>query len=169
MNNRLAIYEGNGYVIEANENLGLVVRKPLKNEEWLYWYQFPSLTYEEVNNNLIDKAITATKEPPKLKGAGYAISNVLFREAPSEDSKFLKIIYEKEKVETYNDSDTKWLHINYKGQEGYALTDLFIYFPQAPINEIKDFPKDFNKEIMGNYYTLNNFVEYGINNPNPFF
>lgn len=151
---RLAIYEGNGYVIEANKEAGIVTREPISNNIWRFWYELPFITYsEEVK---VIKKIDPAKFVLELNGLGVAVRNALFREGQSEDTKFLDVIKQGEKVEVYNDSTEKQLHIVYKGKEGYTTADLFIYYPEKP-NIISDnIPQKVHKKLQGPYRLLRN-------------
>lgn len=151
---RLAIYEGNGYVIEANRDAGMVTREPITNNLWKFWYELPFITYSE-EVKIVDK-VDPSEFVLELNGLGVAIKNALFREGPQEDAKFLNVINQGEKIEVYNDSTEKWLHIVYKGQEGYTTPDLFIYYPEKPDVISNEIPKEIHKKLQGTYRLLHN-------------
>lgn len=156
LNGHLAIYEGNGYVIDINEEKGYLDRMPIENNPWQFWYEIPFITYlnkVEAKSEEIEEAQFILE----LNGIAIAIKDVLFREAPNEDAKFLDIIAEKEKVKVYNDSNQKWLHIvRENGQEGYALIDFFLYFPKAPNIISPEYPEEIKEELRGDYQIISN-------------
>lgn len=153
MNGRLAIYEGKGYVIEANSEKGCV-RSELKNDLWKYWYELPFITYNE-------KIIVKPKEEKKVielkcKGLAYSINNVLFREEPNEDSKLLDVIKKDSEVQVYNDSNDTWLHLIYDNKEGYSLTKYFIFLPDKPDVISPQWPSEIKLDISGKYAVSSN-------------
>ena len=159
MNNELAIYEGNGVIIRADEIKG-VIREPLREKNWKFWYELPFIDYNE--------EIKAKEEPEikeefvlQLTGLAIATNNVLFRDAPNENAKLLDIIIPDSKLEVYNDSNERWLHVIYDGQEGYTIPEYFIYYPKIPNIISSDNPKEMNKELQGDHILLANI---GIKN-----
>lgn len=149
---RVGIYEGNGYVIEANSEAGYVTREPIEKSPWRYWYEIPFIQYSE--QIIIKEAEIIEKEETKeiaISGIGYAVRDVLFREGRSEDSKLIGIIRAGEEVKIYNDSNDKLLHIYKDEEEGFAISDLFIYYIELPKIMSKELPKEFDKNLKGNY------------------
>lgn len=150
---RLAIYEGNGYVIEANKELGYVNREPISDTAWRFWYELPFIDYAEAIK-IVEKAIPP--EEIEIRGTAIAIKNVLVREGKSEDSKFLTILEKNGVVRTYNDSDESLLHIQTEEEEGYAPAELFIYFPEKPHMMSQENPVDYDTELRGEYILIQN-------------
>lgn len=154
MNDRIAIYDGDGYVIESSLKKGCLWRHPLSDDNWKYWYQIPFINY---NTSVeVEKNIYETIESIQLKGLGVALTNVLFRQDKNENSKLLEIIKPNEKVEIYNDSSEKWLHIIYNGTEGYTLSEFFLIYPEKPLIANPDIPKEIKPELKGTYITTSN-------------
>lgn len=152
---RLGIYEGNGYVIEANKEKGYVSREPLSSVPWRFWYELPFIEYTEVIK-IVDKNVV---EPPvelEISGLAIAVKDALSRTGRSEDSKFLNIIRKGEKILTFNDSDEKLLHYSKEEEEGYTIADLFIYFPEKPHVISSDEPQKFDKTLRGEYTVKEN-------------
>lgn len=154
MNDKLAIYEGKGYVILSDENEGILIREPLENQNWKFWYELPFIEY--LDDITIQSEIKTDDFTLQLNGLAIATSNVLFREGPNEDAKLLDIIQLEEKVQVYNDSTDKWLHIVYKGQEGYTIPEFFLYFPKAPNIISPDMPHEIDKNLQIEYILLKN-------------
>lgn len=153
-NGRLAIYEGNGYIIEANREKGKIVHEPIDLLLWDFWYELPFVTYD-------DEIIVQSEEDKEefvlqLNGVAIAINNVLYREETNEDSKFLGVIEKNTQVEVYNDSTAKWLHVVVDGKEGYALAELFMYYPEKPNLISAEMPLEVNSQLQGDYMLLNN-------------
>lgn len=147
---RVGIYEGNGYVIEANSEAGYVIREPIEKSPWRYWYEIPFIQYTEQVKSIEEKIEEEIKEI-KITGVAYAMRDVIFREGRSEDSKLINIIRSGEIVKIYNDSNDNLLHIQKEEQEGFAVSDLFIYYIEQPKIVSKDIPLNFNKYIRGEY------------------
>lgn len=155
VNGRLGIYEGKGYVIEARGYDEGCIRTKIENDLWKFWYQLPFIEYlSDVSPAMSEKESSET--PLALQGIGYALTNVLFREEPTEDAKFLEIIEKDSEVSIYNDSTSKWLHLLVGEQEGYALANYFLCYPEKPdvLSPVK--PNEVNKEITGEYIIINN-------------
>ena len=149
MNTRLAIYDGEGYVIEASREEGKVIRSPLDDSDWKFWYELPFIEYTE---EIIPTDEINEPEEVKVYTIAVAANNVLFREEPRDDAKLFGIIYEKDKVEVYSDSTNKWLHVNYQRQEGYTNPDYFLVYPGVPDRVSKEEPKEMIKEMFGKKY-----------------
>ena len=150
---RVAVYEGDGYIIEASSEEGHVTRKPLDKTLWRYLYELPFIRYnEQIKAKPVEeiKEETPAKEI-KITGVGFAMRDVLFREGRSEDSKLIGIIKAGEEVKIYNDSAEKLLHIQREENEGFAISDLFIYFIERPKFMSKVLPKEYDKNLKGNY------------------
>ena len=153
---RLGVYEGNGYVIEANKEAGYVTHELIEKTAWRFWYELPFIEYNE-QIKIVDKSsIVAEPVELELTGVAIAIRDALSREGKQEDSKFLDIIKKGEKIEIFNDSDNKIIHFAKDEQEGYAIADLFIVFPEKPHIISADMPRDFNKKIKGTYTLIQN-------------
>lgn len=152
---RLGIYEGNGYVIEANKDKGCVTREPLDSVGWRFWYELPFIEYTE-QIKIVDKDEIQENKPVELSGLAIAIKDALAREGCYEDSKFLRIIPEKEQILTYNDSNLKMLHYKAEEEEGYVPASLFIYFPEKPHVMSNEAPQEFDNNLIGDYIIQNN-------------
>lgn len=153
---RLGVYEGNGYVIEANKEKGYVTREPISNVGWRFWYELPFLEYTE-QIKIIDKdEIMNILIEPEVTGMAIAIRDALAREGRQEDSKFLDIIRKDEKILIFNDSDNKLLHYTKDEQEGYVLSDLFIYFPETPHIMSAESPQSYDRTLRGEYVVKQN-------------
>jgi hypothetical protein len=153
---RLGVYEGNGYVIEANKEAGYVTREPISKVEWRFWYELPFIHYTE-QIKVVDKD-TEPKEPLKIELSGIAVAtrDVLSREGKVEDSKFLDVIHSGEKVNIFNDSDEKLIHFSKDGIEGYAVANYFMVYPEKPHVMSADLPKAFDQKIKGIYSVTQN-------------
>ena len=127
-----------------------MIRRKIDEDYWGFWYELPFIDYVEDIIPIDNKEIEP--EEVKITTIAFAINNVLFREEPREDAKLFGIIYENEKVEVYNDSSNKWLHIIYNGQEGYTNPDFFLVYPGIPDRISKEEPKAINKELLGKKY-----------------
>ena len=151
----LGIYEGNGFVIEADKEKGYVTRESIQNKPWRFWYQLPFIEYEE---EVIEKPLENPEELKSIELQGIAIANqdVLFREGKSEDSKLLKIIKAGQEVLTYNDSNYKLLHIFFEDEEGYTPTSYFTYFPKKPNVISPSTPTNYTKKYKGVYIVSQN-------------
>jgi hypothetical protein len=153
---RLGVYEGNGYVIEANKEAGYVTREHISKSPWRFWYQLPFIEYTE-QIKIVDR-LALPEEPAEVElvGVAIAIRDALSREGKKEDSKFLDIIHKGEKLQIFNDSDDKLIHFAKEEQEGYAISDLFIIFPEKPHTMSAEEPKEFNKKLKGTYTLIQN-------------
>ena len=147
----LGVYEGNGFVIHADRDQGQVVREKIENKPWRFWYQLPCLDYEEQIVEKIKSNAEQIEEPKeiKLEGIAIAIGDVLFREGISEDSKLLGVIKMGQKVETFNDSNNKLLHLMYEDKEGYSATNYYTYYPKKPNIISSEEPKEYIKKQKG--------------------
>lgn len=151
----LGIYDGQGYVIEANEKAGKVIRTAYEDNFWHFWFQLPGISYSEKVER-VDNSEIIEKPLPQLTGIATTITNVLFRNSPSEEAKFLSVIPKGTKTETYDDSDDKWIHLSYDEKEGYALKDYFVYYPIKPHYISSQEPTGYKIEYMGDYQTTHN-------------
>lgn len=145
----LGVYEGNGFVIEADKEKGYVTREPVTNKPWRFWYQLPFIEYEE---QIMEKPLEQPEEEilePVLQGEAIALQDVLFRAGISEDSRLLSVIKAGQKVSTYNDSNNKLLHISFDGKEGYSSTPYFVYYPKTPNVISPVAPKEYVKKQKG--------------------
>lgn len=153
---RLGVYEGNGYIIEANKESGYVTREPISKVDWRFWYELPFIHYAEQiklveKNNELEKPVEI-----ELTGIAVAIKDALSREGRQEDSKFLDIIPKGAKIQAFNDSDSKLIHFSKDGVEGYAAADLFMYYPEKPHVLSTELPKGFTGKIKGTYSLAQN-------------
>ncbi len=153
---RLGVYEGNGYVIEANKEAGYVTHEHISKGPWRFWYELPFIEYNEQIK--IVNRLENSNEPIELELTGIAMAtrDALSREGKKEDSKFLDIIHKGEKVEIFNDSNNTLIHFKKGEQEGYAIADLFLVFPEKPHVMSAEQPKDFTKKIKGTYVLIQN-------------
>lgn len=153
---RLGIYEGNGYVIEANKEAGYVTREHISKVGWRFWYELPFIHYSE-EIKIVEKD-NKPEEPVQIELTGIAVAmrDALSREGRQEDSKFLDIIPKGEKIQIFNDSDSKLIHFSKDGIEGYAVADLFMYYPEKPHVMSAELPKSFSNKIRGNYTAVRN-------------
>lgn len=162
-NDKLAIYEGKGYIIEASRKKGQVVREKLNSFDWDFWYELPFLSYEE------EVVVLSTEEKEafvlQLNGLVIATSNALYREEANEDSKFLGVINKGTQLEAYNDSTSKWVHIKNGEKEGYSPSELFIYYPEKPTRASSEVPEGMDKNKQGVYKMLANASIRGAASP----
>ena len=150
---RLGVYEGNGYVIEANRELGYVNREPIVEGTWRFWYELPFIDYKETIK-IVDKSVAPKKI--EIQGIAIAIKNALIRESKTEDSKLLKVVKKDEIINVYNDSDESLLHLSVDGKDGYAYPELFIYIPEKPYIMSTEMPEEYDPELKGCYELTHN-------------
>ena len=151
----LGVYEGNGYVIEANPEAGYVTREPISNKHWKFWYELPFIEYNECIKKKPEEIKEEVKEI-KVEGIAIAMQDVLFREGRSENSKLNGIIKKDQQVSIFNDSTDTLLHILMDDLEGYAIAKYFIYYPKKPHRISDEKPNKFEKKLRGLFVTNQN-------------
>ena len=155
---RIAIYEGHNKIIEANKEAGKVIYEDLNANEWRYWFCLPFIEY--INNpNNIDLETIENKEDnkqPEIIGTAIALEDVISKDGPNENSKFLNIIPKNSLVKVYNDSSEKWLHLIQDGEEKYSFAQYFLIYPFEINTGSKELPSAIDKHKSGWYKAIKN-------------
>lgn len=151
---RIAIYENNNHIIEANAEAGKVVYIECQPQEWKYWFCLPFIDY--IENPKEVKIEEQAEYQPSIFGIAIALDNVISKAQPNEASQFLNIIPKGSQVKFFDDSTNKWLHILENEVEKYTFPEYFLQYPGIPDVLSPEAPTTFRMDLRGKYRLIAN-------------